>query len=502
MPLTPEELDDLEKELPPSIRIVVAMMRSFNEELQQSLEQLRAENAELKRMLFGRKSEKLPSARREAAKKAREQETDEQKEERRKRTQRRRKQAREQKKELETEDLVCELPEAERVCKVCGGDRFAKVGDGHVNFRYEYVVEKVIRQRVVREVWACECDECLLTAAPPAQVTEGTGYGPQMYARVVVDKCADSMPLHRQAKRLRRSGVPIDTSTLCDLFHRSADLLRPLYERMVERMAGIEHINADETRLKVQHKGGCKEGWTWTFIGGGMIVYSFSETRSGQTPQRILGHSTGTLQVDGYTGYNKVTTPSRRTRAGCWAHARRKVFNALEHAPEHAGKLMDLLGEIYLVEHVARERGVVGTKAHLVLRQSESKPTVGRIFALVDEQMELHPPKGPMGKALRYIHNSREALQVFLGDPNVHIDNNVAERALRIIALGRKNFLFAGNNGAAQNLAVLQTLVSTCIDNGVNPQHYLADVLIRIQDTPVSRIDELLPMDWTPPDSG
>jgi len=494
--VTINDIDAALEQLDPQARVMVMFLKSMLEQQQQTIEELNARIEDLTRMLFGKKSEKLPNAKLEAAKKARKDETEEQEAERKRKTRERRKKNRDKKKTLPVEELNIELPANERMCKKCGGERFAKVGEGQVSYRYEYVVEHVVRQRIVREVWACDCDECLLTASPPDQVIDGTSYGPEFYAHTVVAKCADSLPLNRQAKQFQRTGVPISSSTLCDMFHCSAQLLCPIYDRLVALVALMEYVNADETRLKIQEKGGCRVGWVWTFIGGKVIVYAFSNDRSGETPKRILGDSTGSLQVDAYSGYNHVSAPDRRTRAGCWSHARRGVFNALEYAPDKAAQLMDLIGDLYVVEHLAKERDVVGTEAHLTLRQSKSKPAIDKIKTLVSQYKSLYPPKTPMGKALGYISNNWDALIVFLDEPKIAVDNNIAERALRIIALGRHNFLFAGNDRAAQNLAVLQSLVATCIVCGINPQSYLADVLIRIQDTPMSKIDELLPMNW------
>jgi transposase len=203
-----------------------------------------------------------------------------------------------------------------------------------------------------------------------------------------------------------------------------------------------------------------------------------------------------------------VTTPEGRERAGCWAHVRRYFFKALPTAPE-AGEVMDLIADLYTVEWQAQEKGICGTEEHRLLRETVSRVAVEKIEAWVLEHEPYTNPKSPLGDAIKYTQvenketktkSMKKSLKVFLEDPKVGIDNNVSERALRIIALGRKNFLFAGNDPAAENLAVLQTLVTTCEANGVNPQDYLADVLIRIQTHPQSRIDELLPQNWKPPD--
>ena len=272
---------------------------------------------------------------------------------------------------------------------------------------------------------------------------------------------------------------------------------------MLELIAAAEHVHADETSIKVQDTEVCRRAFVWDFIAkaGGhiMVAYRFSPDRSGRTPEEVLGDSVGTLQVDGYTGYNKVTTPERRTRSGCWAHARRKFFAARETQPEHADRAIAAIRALYEVECDAVDRDIVGADAHRALRRARSRPIVDDLYAWAAELQPAIRPKSPLGVALRYLINQRDSLEVFLDDARVALDNNISERHLRLIALGRKNFLFVGHDQAGRNLAVLQTLVSSCIANKVNPQAYLADVLMRVQDHPHSQIDELLPWNWRPP---
>jgi transposase len=338
-------------------------------------------------------------------------------------------------------------------------------------------------------------------------VIDKTQYGPGLLAHTIVSKCADSLPLYRQAKQYRRMGVPISRSTLTDLFHRGAELLAPLSRRLEQLVPEQPVVQADETVIKVQATGKCRKGYLWTFvtwmvIAGRrveLIAYRFSPSRSGATPAEVLGGSTGTLVVDAYTGYNAVTTPDGRERAGCLAHARRRFFDALTTAPE-AQEALDLIREVYRIEHEATELGIAGTSAHLALRQEKSQPLMDRLESWIDAQRPKHLPKGAMGEALSYARNSWEALCKFLGDPDIPLDNNASERALRAAALGRKNFLFVGSDQAGRNIAGLYALVTTCEANGVNPLDYITDVLIRIQTHPNSRIDELLPYNWRPVD--
>jgi transposase len=467
-----------------------------------TIEALTQEIAELKRALFGKKSERVVPIEREIRQKEREQETPEQRAERLEAQKLRREQAREKRRETAEKTVIEHL--APPICEQCGlsleeADELAD----DVSEEYEYVPPKVVRREHRRQRKVCTCG-CFAIGAAPVRVVEGGVYGPGLHAHVVVAKCCDSIPLDRQARSFARSGVLLSKSTLCDMFHRSANFLTPLSRRILELIAAVTYVNADETSLRVLQKNECRRGFVWDFIakddaGHTMVAYRFSPDRSGQTPMEVLGNSTGFLQVDGYTGYNQVTTPKKRKRAGCWSHGRRKFFDAIATKPAEAHFAIDLIREIYEVEYVAAEKSILGTEKHRALRTTQSRAKVVELMEWAEAEKPKHNPQGPLGKALKYLLNQRATLERFLDDPKIRLDNNIAEQHLRLIALGRKNFLFVGHDEAGRNLAVLQTLVSTCLANGKNPQAYLTDVLIQIQTHPHSRIDELLPWNWRAP---
>lgn len=470
--------------------------------LTETINALTQEISELKRALFGQKSERVVPVDREIHKKAREEETPEQRVARLEAQRLRREATREGRRDT-AEIIPVEHPVPD-VCEQCGLslEDAAELAD-EVSEEYEYVPAKIVRREHHRQRKVCSCG-CFAIGEAPVRVVEGGLYGPGLHAHVVVAKCCDSIPLDRQARGFKRAGALLSKSTLCDLFHRAADCFRPLARRILELTAATSHINADETSLKVQHRKTCRRAFVWDFIatsdaGHTMVAYCFSPDRSGRTPVEVLGDSTGVLQVDGYTGYNQVTTPEKRDRAGCWAHARRKFFAAIETKPDEAHHAIDLIREIYEVEYVAAEKSVLGTERHRALRTTQSRAKVGELMNWAVAEQPKHNPKGPLGTALKYLLNQRVTLERFLDDPKIRLDNNIAEQHLRLIALGRKNFLFVGHDEAGHNLAVLQTLVSTCLANGVNPQAYLTDVLIQIQTHPQSRIDELLPWNWRAP---
>jgi transposase len=198
-----------------------------------------------------------------------------------------------------------------------------------------------------------------------------------------------------------------------------------------------------------------------------------------------------------YTGYNEVTTTGGRTRAACLAHARRRFFEALPYAPE-ARTALELIRDVYVVEHDAKADGIAGTDAHRQLRRARSKPIMGRLHAWIQERANQYAPKSPMASAVRYALNNWQELTRFLDDARIPPDNNRSESALWIVALGRKNFLFVGHEDAGENLAGLYSLVATCEANEVEPISYLTDVLGRLGSHPAAALDELLPRKWRP----
>lgn len=472
-----------------------------NQQLLETIEALRHEISELKRALFGQKSERVPDLKRDLNASQKKKETPEERAKRLERSKEKREKTRQSRRD-ETPTEIVEHAIVETECAQCGGSLEAADDlSPEVSEEYEYVPARVIRREHHRERKVCKCG-CFAIAAAPDRLVEGGLYGPGLHAHVVIAKCADSLPLDRQARAFSRAHVPLSKSTLCDLFHRSAEVLSPLSQRILELIASSSHVNADETSLKVQATGECRRAFVWDFIATHenhtMVAYRFSADRSGQTPIKVLGDSTGVLQVDGFTGYNQVTTPDKRERAGCWAHARRKYFGALESAPDEAQWAIDKIREIYEVEYLAAEKKVLGKPQHLTLRKAKSKELVEELMTWADEQKPKHRPKSPLGAALTYTLNQRKSLERFLTDPKIRLDNNIAEQYLRLIALGRKNFLFVGHDEAGKNLATLQTLVSTCLANKVNPQTYLTDVLLRIGSHPHQKIDDLLPWNWHP----
>jgi len=396
---------------------------------------------------------------------------------------------------LDTEVVSVPVPDAQRTCAGCGGANMRNVGTGKPSVVYEYV-QPHFRKRVFRrETLSCRCGH-IVTAPAPDRVGDKTRYAPSFIAHLIVTKCGDSIPQYRLEKAYRNLGIPMSRSTMCSLLHRGARELQPLQQAATALVPAAPDVHADETSMRQQDIEG--RAFFWTFVTHDLVVYRYALDRSGETPKKILGDSPGRLVVDQHTGYNAVTRPGGRVRAGCLAHARRKIYEQREH-PE-TKEALDLIREIYVVEREAKQAGIVGTPQHLALRRERSRPLFARLLCWGRRHRGSFEPRSAMGRAIRYLLNHHRALGCFLRFATIPPDNNIAEASLRRIALGRSNFLFVGHEDAGHNLAGLYTLVASCEKNGVNAITYLTDVLTRIQTHPASRIQDLLPHRWKPPD--
>ena len=384
------------------------------------------------------------------------------------------------------------VPPEERRCPHCGDD-IKPIGGGDRSVEYEWIPGRFERRVHVVEVGRCPCKMHYARGPAPRRVQEGCTYGPAFLAKLAVDKCADATPIYRIEKAMRRAGIPLSRSTMNDLVLLAADLCTPLWEAARAEMRVDPHVQADETSFRTQTRIG--RSFVWTFLSKLHTVYVFSSSRSGDTAKEVLGGTTGSLTIDGYTGYNVVTDVDGRERTGCWSHARRHLFDALTTAPE-AREGLDIILDLFMVERKAACLNIVGSRKHLELRRKRSAPVLERLRTWREATAPLFEPKSAMGEALRYMKNQWSRLIAFLDDALIPIHNNASEAALRIVALARKNSLFFGNEKAGRRFMVLYSLIATCERHDVNPEVYLADVLLRLQDHPMDRVAELLPHRW------
>jgi len=484
----------------------VQALRKALEEERALRKKLEIEVAALRKALYGKKSEKLPGVK-EALRKGRRPDPQE--------TQKKRQDRAAASQEACVEEHENKLvPAEERICPACHKEA-KSISFETSSTLLEYVPGYFRRRVVHRETVACSCGEYICTASPPPRILGQSKYGPGFVAHIITSKLLDSMPVYRMEKRFKRMGIPLARSTMNDLLHKAGDELEPIFKRMLELITKERVVQADETTLPVMAPKKTRRGYVWTFrsrlrLGGdgddedsgkevSLIAYRYSKTRSSETPKALLGGTKGVLVVDGYTGYNAVTDVDGRTRSACLAHVRRKFFDASAEQPELMSEVLGLILDVYRVEHDAIERGIVRTKAHAELRDTAGRVAMDAFKVWLDKHKDAHPPKSTrVGNAIRYALDNWKHLVVFLDDVQVPVDNNASERALRPIAKGRDNWMFAGNDRAAERLTILLSLVATCEANGVNPEDYLSDVLTRTDTHLAKDIDNLLPHRWEP----
>jgi len=532
--MAPESLDELEAKLDPWGQVIFRMLREENAEQKRQLEALSGQNAsltsqvgilveqvtrqgeqleDLRRRLFGKRTEKLPTVAEELRHRVDPNEltvdgTPMPEEPVARATEKRRKSRmmaepeRKRKRSLRNNLPVILVDNAVTKEQLPEGytlEDFRKLGDGKLVTRVEHVREHLVIQRFVLETLKSKDGEHIITAEGPPSVVDGGHYGPGLHAHVVVSRCDDIMPLYGSEKALERAGYPIARSVLCTMFHRTAEQLRPLYDEIRRVVRAGRYVHADETTQRVLNHDHCLKGWMWVIMSRQAIAYHYSDHRNSDTARALLGDTKGNLTIDGFSAYACLgQKDAKRERSGCWGHCRRKFLEAIpEGIKEHENRqVLEMIAELYKIEAEAEARGILGTQKHLELRQSKSARIVKAIWAWVDARSGKHSSKSKMGKALTYATKQRMPLERFLYDPKIGLDNNPAERSLRIVALGRKRSLFAGSSEHAQNLAVLHSIVATCRLHQVNPYEYIRDMLIRIQTHPASRIGELMPWRW------
>jgi transposase len=465
-------------------------LKGLVEDLANRLAKLEHENAQLKKAVLGSRSEKSKMPRIKTGDPATPEE--------RQKTRRERAAAKAQ---APTVRIDHRVPDAERRCTVCGNSKLDPLGDGKKTTVWEFVPARFVRIEHVQEVLRCRCNGFVVTAPGAPKVVEKGQYGASFLAHLAVSKCADHTPIYRLEKAFHRQGIPVARSTMNELLHRASAILTPIWTRLLDIVRVRHVVQADETRLRIVRDkvGKTKNGFVWTFgardnEGELDVAYVFAEDRSGSTPKTLLEGTTGVLLVDGYSGYNIVDEVSTRRRAACHAHLRRYFHEALPTAPI-AQEMLDLIAELYVAEHAADTQGLAG-HAKLEFRKQRAGPVRARMRAWLDAQRDRHPPKSPVAAAIRYADNQWDELSVFLDDERVPLDNNGSERALRRVALGRKNYLFVHDAETGASIAGLYSLVATCEARRINPFEYLADVLARVQDHPAKDIDALLPGAW------
>lgn len=399
------------------------------------------------------------------------------------------------------ETVTERLEPAEKVCSHCGKEK-CEIGC-EKSERYEYVPSKIVRHEIIRPKLACVCGQAGVSIAPlpPSLVPQGQP-GASLVAHVLLSKYVDHLPLYRQQQQFERLGVNFPTSTLGDWVTQGANWLEaPVREMKKELLAG-DYVQVDETPVRVQDpdvKGKCATGWLWVMSKPqGDVIFEFHPGRGKEYAAELLGGFKGYLQRDGYGVYGSLARDNLDLiPVGCWSHARRKFIDAVDEQGEQASPIIDELRKLYLVERLARDKCLTPEQRHQ-FRKEAAQPVLLGLRPMLEQLKEKVLPQSPLGKAVRYCVNEWEALNRYLEDGRLELDNNLTENAIRPSAVGKKNWLFIGHPEAGWRSAVIYSIVVSCQRRGIDPSHYLRDVLSRLPAMNQSELPSILPANWKP----
>lgn len=517
--MIPASLPDLDRLDPEALKALVIAKHSESLEQHKELtsstheiEHLKLVIEKYRRMIFGRKSEKLSGELEQLEFRLEELETAQAAEEARQAateatqasstrtdSKRRSRPARKPIPEDLPREVVTHLP-AHNCCPDCGG-ALRQFGED-VSEQLERIPAsfKVIRH--VRPKFACAACESVVEAPAPARPIDRGLPGPGLLAHVLVSKYADHLPLYRQSQIYAREGVDLDRSTLAGWVGAASELLTPLVDEIRKHVLAAAKIHADDTPVPVLAPGNgkTKTGRLWTYVRDDRpagystapaVWFTYSEDRKGEHPRRHLKDFKGALQADAYAGFHHLYGDGAIYEVACWAHTRRKFHDIhVSHASPTTTEALARIGALYGIEEQIRGKPA---EVRSSVRQTHARPLLDELRQWMDKTLRSLSTKSATAEAIRYALSRWRALTRYVDDGLLEIDNNAAERALRAVAIGRKNYLFMGADSGGQRAASLYSLIGTAKLNGLDPAFYLRSVLTTITEHPINRIGELLP---------
>jgi transposase len=405
---------------------------------------------------------------------------------------------------LPREDVVLDVEDT--VCACCGG-ALHSIGES-VSEMLDWVPAQLRVVRITRPKYACRICETVVQHEAPERPIAGGLATPALLAQVLVSKYCDHTPLYRQSQIFARHGVDLARSTLAGWVGGACWWLEALHERLAKIVFASDHLFADDTTVPVLDpgRGRTKTGRLWVYVRDQRgwsgseppaAVYIFAPDRKAERPVSHLQNFKGVLHVDGYAGFEQLTNKGDIVLAACWAHTRRKFYDVAQATGSPiAQEVLRRIGELYAVE--AELRGQPPPYRQIAKR-GDSRPLVANLHIWLEAQLMQVSGRSTLAEAIRYALARWQGLARFLEDGRIELDTNPVERAIRPVALGRKNHLFAGSDGGGERWAIVCSLIETAKLNGVEPYAYLADILRRMVDGhPVNRLDELLPWNWKP----
>jgi transposase len=401
---------------------------------------------------------------------------------------------------------------AASICHRCGAERLRKVGED-VTEVLEYVPGRFEVMRHVRPAYSCAKCEAMTQAPMPAMPIPRAMAGASVLAHVIMSKYADHLPLYRQVEIYARDGLDLDRGTLADWMGKAAWLLRPLADRIGEHVMAGTVIHADDTPVPVLAPGNGKTrtGRLWIYLryerphagtAPPAVLYRYTPDRKGERCREHLSAFAGHLHADGYAGFAELYEsaegkPANVTEVACWAHVRRKFFDVHKaNGSPIAREALERIGALFEIERTIAGKSAEQRRA---VRQGLAKDQLDKLAEWLDQQLKLLSGKSELAGAIRYARSRWDALTAYIDDGRLEVSNNAAENAIRPVTLGRKNWLFAGSDAGGDRAAVFYTLIRSAKLNGLEPEAWLRDVLTRIGEHPINRLDELLPWNMAQP---
>jgi transposase len=379
-----------------------------------------------------------------------------------------------------------------------------KIGE-QISDTLEYTPASLVIRRTIRPKYAKANGEGVLIGNLPTRPIDKSIAEACLLANILVSKYVDHLPLYRQRQRFNREyRWNPSQSTLCGWVDSCCKLLEPLYNKLKQKILESDYIQADESPIRVLDKDKVRDshqGYQWVYHAPllSLVLFNYRKGRGMHGPKEILENYQGYLQCDGYVVYDKIAQKEGITAVGCLVHARRKFFDAKDNDAKRASHALKLFAEIYRLDDQIIQEAQEDQQLKQKLRQSKILPIIKEIKDWIEQESLKVVPKSAIGKAMTYYLNQYHKLEATMLDPRLKLDNNLIENAIRPLALGRKNYLFAGSHHAAQNTAMIYSFFGSCKMNDINPLEWLTDVLQKIPDWNIQNIEQLLPNKWNKP---